>query len=294
MQTRARAALALATLAWCLLAVGTLVAACGPISAPHLGISISSSSRLLVGGVLCVVAAMALRRSHSLLLHDLSSSAVPYVSTAVLTMTLVCGVLLARGATSVGGADSAGYLTQARRWRQGALRVPLPLPSLHVPNTAWIQSSLGFRPDPTGTRTVPTYPPGLPLVQAAALSTGGEPMAVTGVPLMAAVGSLAALLALAMRAAGPRGAAVAVTAIASTPVFLFQALQPMSDVPALAAWLLALALAGRHTRGGAVAAACCVALAILVRPNLAPLVLPVLWHSWAPALVGAPGSAAPH
>ena len=55
----------------------------------------------------------------------------------------------------------------------------------------------------------------------------------------------------------------------------------MSDVPALAAWLLALALAsrtfarcaGRRRRWRR-------SLAILIRPNLAPLVLVVAWQAW--------------
>jgi hypothetical protein len=58
-----------------------------------------------------------------------------------------------------------------------------------------------------------------------------------------------------------------------SPIVLYQAVQPMSDVPAGAAWLAALAIvaSGRAAFGGGLVAA----LAILVRPNLAPVVVPL-------------------
>jgi len=288
--TRDRAALGLTTLAWCLLAVGGLVASIGPMSLPNVGISVSNPYRMVMAGALCALVAVAVRRSVPLLLRDLCATHTFFSATAVLTIALVAGLLLTRGATAVGGADSAGYLAQARRWTAGTLRVPLAIPDLPVSQPGPVQSGLGFRPDGSGRMTVPSYPPGLPLVQAAALAMGGDSAAVRGVPLAAAVVALLGLVVVAARGAGPAAAAVAVVTLASTPVFLFQALQPMSDVPALAAWLLALALAGGRSGVHLAASASCVALAILIRPNLAPLIVAVLAECHATSPARGPGA----
>ena len=62
--------------------------------------------------------------------------------------------------------------------------------------------------------------------------------------------------------------------MATSPVFLFQLVQPMSDVPVTACWLAA-ACALTDTRArGAIGAGLWSSLAVLVRPNLAPLLLP--------------------
>jgi hypothetical protein len=69
--------------------------------------------------------------------------------------------------------------------------------------------------------------------------------------------------------------------LASSPVFLYQLVQPMSDVPVTAWWLLACwgAADGRPFVAGVGGAA-----AVLTRPNLAPVVVPVLaavlWHAY--------------
>ena len=90
-----------------------------------------------------------------------------------LTLLASTALLSTHGAVNVGGADSAGYLAQAARWRDGQLRVPLPLA---IPGIAdpWVQTGLGLRPVAAGDATVPTYPPGLPWLEAVALRLGGE------------------------------------------------------------------------------------------------------------------------
>jgi hypothetical protein len=75
------------------------------------------------------------------------------------------------------------------------------------------------------------------------------------------------------RAHGAPGAGLAASALLAThPSFLFQLLQPMSDVPVTAAWLLAAvaALRGRPGLSG-LATAC----ALLIRPNLLPMAVPM-------------------
>lgn len=267
----------LAVLAWLALVTAGLVLALGPLSLPELGLSISRPSRLLLVSLITAAAAVVASRGPRTLLDHLASSPVPYVATLVFAVVLLVGVLISRGATNVGGADSAGYLAQAQRWQQGTVRLPLPLA---IPGAAdpWLQSGLGFRPDPSGQSTVPSYPPGLPWLQALALMLGGEALAVRGVPVLAALLAVYGVWLAARPHVGADGAALACISVLTLPVFLFQSLQPMSDVLALALWLVALALAGRPGRAPLMLAALAVTGAVLVRPNLAPLALAVIWR----------------
>ena len=59
--------------------------------------------------------------------------------------------------------------------------------------------------------------------------------------------------------------------LAASPSFVFQGLQPMSDIPAAAWWTLSLVLVLRHQRGTAFLAGLAASVAILTRPNLVPL-----------------------
>ena len=69
----------------------------------------------------------------------------------------------------------------------------------------------------------------------------------------AAIGALAALL------------------LASSPIFLYQLVQPMGDVPAMTWWLAAAVLLMRRTPAAALFAGLAAAAAIVTRPNLVPL-----------------------
>ncbi len=278
--TTRNAALALAIGAWGCLVVATLVAAVGPVAIDTIDLSISGPSRLIVSAA-CLLALAAWLTGPRALLDVLASSPAPYVATAVLAMAIVACALLANGAVSVGGADSAGYLAQADRWLRGDVRTPAPLAIADLPDAVARQAGLGFRPDPSGTAIVPSYPPGLPWIQAAVLGVGGEPAAIRGVPLLAALGALLGIWLLARAYLHPASAALVTVVLASLPPFLFQALQPMSDVPALAAWLLALALAPRAGVAAATGSAIATFVAILIRPNLAPLAAAVCWQAHA-------------
>lgn len=276
MNTR-RAALTLAIAAWCGVALGAIVSGVGPLSLPSVGLSISSAARPWAVAAVCLALALVLRGPR-VLFDELAVTTAPYVATIALVLTLATGVLVTQGAVSVGGADSAGYLAQARRWRSGHVREPLPLHIAGLETAPSLQSPLGFRPDPTGTATVPTYPPGLPWLQALALSLG-EPAAIRGVPLLACLVALLAAHAVARTMASPPAAALVVIWLASMPPFLFQALQPMSDIPALAAWMLALALAAHVGTFSLATSAIATATAVLIRPNLAPLAAAVAWQA---------------
>ena len=274
-----RLALPLAVLAWSAVATASLVLGLGPLSVRAIGLSISRPTRLLAAAMLLTGAAVWCRGSLRALLDELAAARAPWLATFAFTLAASTALLSTHGALNVGGADSAGYLTQAARWRNGQLRVPLPLaiPGVSDP---WVQTGLGLRPDDAGGATVPTYPPGLPWLEAAAMRLGGEAAAVRGLPWLATMVALAAAWLLAVPRTGYPGATLVVTSLATLPPFLYQALQPMSDVPALAAWLLALALASRPSVPALAGAAVTTLLAIVIRPNLSPIALAVAWQAW--------------
>jgi hypothetical protein len=190
---------------------------------------------------------------------------------AVAAMCAALAVVAARfGSFVAGGSDSYCYVHQAERWASGRLLEPEPL-ALEAP---WPDAPLTFAPaghlpSPTVTGAiVPICPPGLSLLMAPALAVGGRTAMFAVVPLCGLLTVVATFLLARRLGDGVGLAAAAVTA--ASPILLFQIIQPMSDVPAAAFWVMALALATR-AQPAAVAAGLCGAVAILIRPNLVPL-----------------------
>jgi hypothetical protein len=69
----------------------------------------------------------------------------------------------------------------------------------------------------------------------------------------------------------PLAGAVAAMLLSTSPTFLYQLVQPMSDVPVTACWLGALLLGARRTAMSAAGAGALASIAVTIRPNLAPL-----------------------
>lgn len=196
----------------------------------------------------------------------------------VLLVAAVMAVSWRWGSFVAGGSDSYCYLHQAERWADaiahpfgGRLQVAEPL-ALEVP---WPDAPLSFTPIghlPSTTERgaiVPICPSGLSIAMAPFVLAGGPRAAFLVIPLFAAV------LIVATYAAGARfGAGIGLSAAlvtAASPVFLYQAVQPMSDVPAAALWMTAVAyVIGTQPRHPAMAGLAASG-AILVRPNLLPL-----------------------
>src|SRR5262249_649726 len=91
---------------------------------------------------------------------------------------LALGVLLPRlrcGAMGAGGADSYGYLSQAESGGRLSLIARQPIVrSSPWPDAAETWAPLGYRPSPhERDAIVPIYPPGLPLLMAAAQAVAG-------------------------------------------------------------------------------------------------------------------------
>jgi Dolichyl-phosphate-mannose-protein mannosyltransferase len=191
-----------------------------------------------------------------------------------------CAVLIATGAAAYAiransftpwGTDAAAYVEGAHRWAQGRLFEPSPL-VLWLPEAGdgGPVTALGLRPGIERATDVVQYPPGLSLVMAAALLAVGDVGPYLVSPVCLAV-LLWSLFVLGRRLAGPTCGLLAMSVMAMSPITVVSAVQPMSDVPAAALWMLAWALLYRPGAGAALAAGSVAGLAVLVRPNLAPL-----------------------
>ena len=190
------------------------------------------------------------------------------VAGAAMVWTAIAG--LGFGTYASGGADSYGYVSQARLLAQGRLTEAITVPPAFTwPDVENTLTPLGYTRGVASGVIAPTHPPGLPLLMAP-LTTISETAVYLLVP---AFGVLAVWVTYRLgiemgdRLAGALGAAL----LSVSPTFLYQLVQPMSDVPATACWLAALVMACRPSAFAAAAAGALSAIAILIRPNLAPL-----------------------
>ena len=189
------------------------------------------------------------------------------------------------GAHVAGGADSSGYLSQARLWRAAgfwnfaALKTTTPLShELTTANRQYAFTPVGFQPAGKDA-TVPGYPPGLPIHFALASAIGGERGQFVVVPIATGALVIVAFL-FGFRLGGPATGLLSAAATGSSPILLYQAAQPMSDAVSAFWWSLAILLlidpAKRRLFGAGFAAA----VACTVRPNLfamAPVLVLMAW-----------------
>ena len=174
------------------------------------------------------------------------------------------------GTYAAGGADSFGYISQAELIAHGRLTEPMPSHrAFDWPDVPATLTPLAFTRGPDPGVLVPVYPPGLPLLMAPL--TWIHPSAVfLAVPICAAV-TLWCCLRLGRELEDRQAGTLGALLLSVSPTFLLQAMQPMSDVPVTAAWLAAMLLARRSSLAGSAAAGLAASLAIMIRPNLAPL-----------------------
>lgn len=195
-------------------------------------------------------------------------------SRAIAIIALIAAMVAAVFATrSAAGADASGYLSQAQLWATGVpFYIERSLPPA-VTRDGWLMSPLGWRPLPDDSPRgqgvqAPTYPLGLPLLMAIPHAIGG----VDGANSVVIAAAALAVWATGMIAGGAAGILAAVL-IAFSPVFLYQSIQPMSDVPVTAAWMLCFLLARGDKSWSSWTGGVACAIAVLIRPNLAPLAI---------------------
>lgn len=261
-----------------LFAWGVIVAVTGGIDARIFGLVIRSRDPFRAGAagfVLVLVDAVFFRREFA---RDLDRIAELVGRRAAVSCALVLATIAGAhgvrfGTFSVGGSDAYGYVNQAYDWYDGTLPQPIPVAArLPFDASDRMQAPLGYREGQQSQSIVPTYAPGLPLVMAGALAIAGAcgPFLVT--PLAAAL-FVWMTFTLGCRAGSPFIGLVAAFILALSPVFLYQTLWPMSDVPAGAVWTAAAVSAMGLRNRDAAAAGVLMALGLLIRPNLLPVAI---------------------
>jgi hypothetical protein len=269
---------------------GFLIAWAGGAQVHVLGMKLSSRHPfLLMAGGLGVLAIYAwiwrpeVGRRMSMLATP--SRRVASTAAAVLAV-LVLAVSVHWASAIAGGADSYGYVSEAGLWRNGDLLVrgdiirqsPWPLAI-----DTW--APLGYRPAPGRNDAIaPMYPPGFPLLMALFQLVFGYCGAFYVVPVCSAATVLLTFT-LGMRVFGrPAPALWASLLMATSPVFLYQAIQPMTDVPTTAAWALVLLLVAADRP---LSAGLAMAVALAIRPNLVLVAAVVMawtafvdWKHW--------------
>src|SRR4030095_8866412 len=192
---------------------------------------------------------------------------------AVVLAAATAGIGIGYGTYSASSSDASGYVSEAALIASARLSSDEPLArAVAWRNATWAFSPLGYRPGADPGELVPTYPAGLPLLMTPFRLLGGELATYFAVPLLGAIAVLATYYVGARLHSRYAGLAAAVL-IATSPILLFQIVQPMSDVPATAWWALALVFALLPVPSAPLAAGGAAGLAILTRPNLLPFAI---------------------
>ncbi len=179
-----------------------------------------------------------------------------------------------------GGSDSSGYLNAAHLLLEGRLSSVKPALPGHTPSDFAIgaHQPLGFLTRAGTDEMAPSYPVGLPLHLAVFSWIAGLDWATIPLNMCAALASGGLFYLLARRLDLPASLALGgAAALLLCPMFLFAALQPMSDLLALM-WSLAALYAALRAREGwrwGVLCGLAVAWAVLVRPTNLLVVVPV-------------------
>ena len=208
----------------------------------------------------------------------------------VLVVVLALAVHAERAGThAVGGSDSSCYGLLAQAVSHGGTEPVSPLAtSAPWPDAQRTTAPGGFVPSrQSADGAAPVCAPGYAWLTAPVMRLAG---AGAWLRLSAVAGVLLvwATFLLARRMAGPWSGLAAAGLVASSPVLLFQVVQPMNDVAAAVAWLWALVALTqvREPRWGLAGTA--VGVALLMRPNLLPVGLLLgVWVLWAGRIRGA-------
>jgi len=210
-----------------------------------------------------------------------------------------------RGTRAVGGSDSSCYGLMAEALGTGQWQPSSPLAvEAPWPDASRTLAPGGFIPSPVRRDAAsPVCAPGFSVVMAPFYAIGGRDAVFVVTPLAAFVLVWCAFI-LANRLAGGLAGVAAAALTAASPIVLFQVVQPMNDIATAALWMAALAVSVRRKpdttsdvnvasgfpvhrslgEGGSrtILAGVLVGLAILVRPNLAPLAVIVAALHWQP------------
>lgn len=190
--------------------------------------------------------------------------------------------LIRWGTSYASTSDASGYFNSAKLFSEFQVVDGVrPIAELNPPEwNYYFQQPLGFKALGDDGRMVPTYPIGLPLMLLGAAKLFGWSHAAVAINVFCALGCGWLLMRLGREQCGLRTgwANLGLVLLWLCPLFVFLALQPMSDMPATFWTLLAIYAAAKSakTTGWGWLAGAAVGMAVLVRPTNVLLVLPVL------------------
>jgi hypothetical protein len=190
---------------------------------------------------------------------------------AIVAAIALAAVGFARGTYAAGGSDSSCYALMAGAFASGNLQPSSALESqVPWPDASRTFAPGGFVPSQSNpAAAAPVCAPGFSLLLAPLEKLGGPTALFSATPLAGAL--LVWLAFLAGRAlAGPLAGAMSATLVLTSPIVLFQVVQPMNDIATAALWTAVYV--AFLSRRWALAGMCC-GLALLVRPNLVPLAI---------------------
>ena len=201
---------------------------------------------------------------------------------ALIAMAVALGLAafgVARGTWAVGGSDSSCYALMAKSLASAELQPQSALAGAPWPGVPLTLAPGGFIPSPVRAGAAsPICAPGMSVLMAPLAAMFGLDAIFWLTPIAAFVLVFSAF-AIARQLAGGMAGATAAILTATSPIVLYQAVQPMNDILTAALWLSALAVGGSHFLSGVL-----IGTAILVRPNLAPVAIvlaaiPFLQHA---------------
>ena len=178
-----------------------------------------------------------------------------------------------RGTWAVGGSDSSCYGLMANAFASGHLQ-PTSVLAVDAP---WPNAAITFAPGGFIPSTMhpgaaaPICAPGMSVLMAPLDAVFGSNAIFWLTPIAAAILVLSAFV-IARQLAGGMAGATAAILTATSPIVMYQTVQPMNDIVTAALWMAAIACAGPALAGPS---GFLIGLAIMVRPNLAPLALVV-------------------
>lgn len=204
------------------------------------------------------------------------------IAASVLALGLYLNLLVSHTAYVAGGFDSSGYLNEARGFAEGRVIRQIPIfrsLNLDPAGNPWLFTPLGYVPGPEPGTMAPFYPPGLPLHLALFGLVGGwsaGPFLVA--PLCAALSAVLIYLLSRQTGLSVVSSFCSSVMLAVCSVFIFQAIQPMSDVVATLYALLAIfaALRAQRSSGWAIVAGAAFGMGVLVRPTNILVAIPFI------------------
>ena len=266
---RALGVIALLAAIWTLVVwlSGGLSASLGPLR-----LSSSDAIRPLIVAIVAAVAYLATsgfaraRDDAARVRHTLTPRR---LAVALTVVVLVVG--LGNNSWGAGGSDSYSYVSQMDLWLAGTMKVPVSMAAqVPWPDALKTFTPFGYSAVTHESAITPITGAGLPLLMAIFKTIGGHAAAFLVVPMTGALLVWTTFL-IGRRVASDAIGISAAWLVATSPTFLMMFKSQMSDVPAAAFWALATYWMLGNSRRSAAAAGLAASIAILIRPNLAPI-----------------------